>query len=387
MLVRDFLLIQDRPVNVPLQEWAARLLRTLPTLLEDRLCNSARIAMCLNQAALIEALRGNTVNAEAICDAHLGWVEKLASKHDCRIYHLAIQPWVNKGRLRRLEKKLDHALRHFSLIRDCMIERSLHLGPCTITPVTWRRIIEDNPAILTTLWNIYVVDSLNSYFTCQDFEGALNFVRCERDNALYPETELLLEGELIGLINTHMYEQAHALSSSYSSGRVEHSVVFMLYEGLSLFGLRNIVRARVLARELAAFAGATNFDCFSHSTTLRYVYLLASLLEELGEKQDSAAAYERGYRLASGVDDQPFCIRYGNAMARLCGIEDRTLWQRRRANTLGKCYYAGVLRAEGIDVQPASPGVFDDLLECISSAVCLKGSATIFSRSGSVQAQ
>lgn len=368
MFLRDFLLIHDRPINAPLHKWAARLLQTLPPLLEDLRHNSARISMCLNQAALIEALRGNALNAEAICDAHLRWVEQLASKYDSSLYELAIQPWVNKGRLRRLEKKFDHALEHFCLIRDCMLGKPLVLGPCIITQATWKRITENNAAISRTLWNVYVVDSLKSYFSAHDLDGALHFVRRARSSALYEHflDHLFLEGEIISLINTDRCEEAHALSSSFSSDYLEDRIVFILYEGVSL---RDGAKQRIIARELAAFVRATGLDFFPHTSALRYLALLASLLEELGEKQAAVGVYERGYELASAIDDQRFCMHYVNALARLCSMDDRSSWHSRRAHILSECYYAEVLQAEGIDGQPVPVHVFDDLMECTFNAL------------------
>jgi len=337
------------------------LLDTLPTLLDDQPSCSAKIAMCLNQAALVEAARGDAARANAICDVHLHWVNRLASQHDYGYYELAIQPWINKGRLRRREKLGRSALEHFSLIQRYLAREPLVLGPCLVSYDTCAQIMEHNPSILSTLRNTYVVDSLKTFFGALEFDDALIFVRRERDKDLCRDTELLVEGELIGLLGARRFAQACKLSATSRGDHVSCSVVYLLYQGLSLSGLREVAKARVLARELAAFVEATELDFFSQSTALRYLYSLASLLEQLREEHDAFSMFEKGYQLALAVDDQLFSIKFMTALARLSGRVEAADWRSRRAGVLQECHYAEILRAEGVTGPAGGTQIFDDL--------------------------
>src|SRR6187549_1724157 len=101
----DFLLIQDRLIRPPLKEWAKRICSGLQEELTRERTDFCRVASLLNLAALVETSHGNLANGKAICEAELSWLTRLAAQGYDRavISSLALQPWINIGRVFRLE--------------------------------------------------------------------------------------------------------------------------------------------------------------------------------------------------------------------------------------------------------------------------------------------
>src|SRR5262249_31470723 len=139
------------------------------------------LAACMNLGALIEVLRGNRPNAQWICDAQLRWVARLAARSaSASVLELALQPWVNYGRLLRLEGDYSAALRHFALAPAQRNKEPVALGPCYISREAWDHIVKADLTVPNFLWNVYVLESLKTYFMQMDFTSALMFIADQR---------------------------------------------------------------------------------------------------------------------------------------------------------------------------------------------------------------
>src|SRR6266851_8122601 len=227
---RDFLLIQDRLIRPPLQEWAKWIRSGLEEEITREESDFCRVASLLNLAALVETSRGNLANGRAICEAEFCWLSRLAGQgYDrAKISGLALQPWINIGRLLRLEGRIDEALQHFALVMKRPIDQPLFLGPYAITSEDWEQFAASE--VLEKLWNIYVVDSLKSYFRVGQFAAAQRFVARLRESKVDSSADLVLEGEVISHVGLGAYERAYALAKSPGSQEVLDTLVLILYQ-------------------------------------------------------------------------------------------------------------------------------------------------------------
>jgi hypothetical protein len=363
----DFLLIKDRLSRPPLQNWA----KSIRCRLEEELTRGGRdllrVASLLNLAALVEVLRGDTPTARAICDAELVWLASLASQCSERgaISTLALQPWINIGRLCRIEGRMEEALHHFALVLRRAAPEPLALGPYCITNEDWEALLTSDT--LENLWNVYVVDSLKTYFKFRQFDAALGFIARLRDARLYCWDNVLLEGEIISHAGLGDYEGAYSLAKSWGGQEILDTLVLMLYEASCLAAFNRYDQANFLTRDLISFVTLGGLDSFTAPITMRYLDSLGALLESLARQVDAARIYDRAYNVAIGVDDQPFQISFLRAKSRQLGHEQSPKLKETRAVLLGDCYYDEILRSEGLPGKRWNQ-TFGDLLASVSMA-------------------
>lgn len=363
---RDFLLLQDRPIQKPLQDWAAEIIQAVEADNPEDPESHTRLSTCLNLGALVEVFRGQFANAHRLCDAHLMWLARLACMHEDRVgvLLLAFQPWVNQGRLYRLEARLDDALRHFSIVTDHAAGQSLVFGPCTITGEIWEVIMDRDPSVLAVLSNVYLVDSLKAYFRCKSYESALEFVAKHRSTAVRAAPDLLLEAEILSLVGLRRFDQVQVLAASYSGSSVLGNLIFMLHQAASLFALGSADESLAITKELAEFTRLGGLDSFSSPTVMRYLSFLGRLLDALEAAEPARAIYEKGRTVAYGAADQPFRVFFLNALSRFGSPEERKRWDDERVRVLDECYYNNVRSVEGA-CQPRDNAVFKDLMSCL----------------------
>src|SRR6185503_15112106 len=131
-LPSDSLLERGRVSRPPLRVWVANLLDNLAEA-ERKSTAWPSVDGCMNNAALIAVYRGDLRGAEELCQIQLRWVANLMREHGpIAVGELVIQPWINIGRLRRIQRDYQAALRHFTLLVDTMVGESLRAGPITL---------------------------------------------------------------------------------------------------------------------------------------------------------------------------------------------------------------------------------------------------------------
>ena len=360
----DFLLLQDRLCRPPLRQWANNIHRELQKEFYQEKTDFTRIASLLNLAALVEASRGNTLTARAVCEAELHWLANLLSQESARatILGLALQPWINIGRALRLDEKIGEALEHFTLVFRIQMQEPVMLGPCMITSHECAQLVTSE--ILESLWNVYLVDSLKSYFKARTFGSALEFVR-----RLYPRKRplwdnLLLEGKIISYIGIGDYERAYWLAKSQTQHELLNTLVFMLHQACCSAALNRIDLAHSLASELTSFVTLDGLDSVPVCTAMRLLGSLGNLLETLDRKVDAASVFERGYKTAILAGDQPAEILFLRAQKRYVRDEHSRELDKMWRLALNDCYYDDILQSEGLFSRRQSQP-FDDLLKTI----------------------
>jgi tetratricopeptide (TPR) repeat protein len=362
----DFLLLEDRLCRPPLQQWANGICRPLKEELGQSRINPSQIASLINLAALVEALRGDAMTAKAICQAELVWLASLPLQqfHRRTIAALALQPWINIGRVLRIEEEVGDALDHFTLALKQQKKEPIFLGPFVITSEDWYDLAGSD--IMGSLWNIYLVDSLKSFFRVGAFDDALEFIRDLSSRAAPPWNNLLLEGKVISYAGIGDHEQAYWLAKSQRSHEVLETLVFILYQSVCLVGLNQCDEANSLATELTSFVSLGGLSTFPASTTMRYLGCLGDLLDRLGRTIDAASIYQRAYNIAVSAGDQPSEILFLLAREHI-QPEDTPYIEERCETLLNECYYDEILRFMGF------PGCrwseqFGELRETVSMA-------------------
>jgi hypothetical protein len=379
----DFLLVQDGLSRPPLKEWA----KTIRHALEEELIRDEKNITCivslLNLAAWVEALRGDTSSARAVCEAELAWLSSLTFKgyQHATLSTLALQPWINIGRLCRIEGKVEEALQHFALV----LRRTAHtpsiLGPYSVTLEDWESF---GLEVLSVLWNIYAVESLKSFFQFGQFKAALDFIvhlSAAKHSCLHA---LLREGEILSHAGLADYGRAYSVAKSRSTQEILDTAIFMYYEAFCLTRLDRRDEASQIVGELTSFITLGGLAQFSAPIVMRYLERFGGLLETLGREIEASWVYDRGYQVAVEAGDQPFQIAFLGAKIHQLGNE-RTLKERETRDTLlSDCHYYKILREEKLPDRRWTKA-FGDLAATVSiateGAFVLKSSKhTLFGR-------
>lgn len=279
-----------------------------------------------------------------------------------------------------MERKVDEALEHFALVLRRPVHEPLVLGPCRINNEDWEQLLLSSDT-LGSLQNIYIVDSMKTYFEARQFNKAIEFVARVREAKLFSSNSLLLEGEIISYARLGDYEMAYSLSKLRDDNEILDTLVFMLYEASCLVALNRCDQADCLARDLTSFVLLGGLDQFAAPVAMRYLAGLGVLLEGLARQIDAIRIYDLAYNLAVGAGDQPFQILFLSATILQPENEQRQELEETRTALLSDCYYDNVLRSEGLPGGRWSQ-TFDDLLTTVSRAT---NGALVLESPGSVR--
>jgi len=112
----DTIVDLGRVLRKPVKEWACQLLAALRACIgkDPRLETVERGCGALNNAALLFVYASLPEVAGEICRSQLRWIDGLRGvSPEAELSVLAIQPWVNLGRLSRRSRDYDRALEYF----------------------------------------------------------------------------------------------------------------------------------------------------------------------------------------------------------------------------------------------------------------------------------
>ncbi|MDI1443436.1 hypothetical protein [Polyangium sp. 6x1] len=359
----DTLAEQGRVRRPPLRVWASDLIGRLNALEPDDAAFS-RIEECCNNTGLIEVYRGRPRAAAEVCARQLGWAARLVGRHGVTIAgaHM-IQPWINLGRLRRIVGDHESALAHFALVVETLSGEPVRLGEVEIDPASWQVLVRRR-SLSDLLRNVYVVDSVKTYFVARDLTGALDFLRRARSFCGEQPFLLLEEMELLTLARLEQFAEAAALLQSDAwnvSGF--HKLLRVTYRVGLHAASGELPRCQRVMEDLAArvlcMRGLAEPD---DPCVLRYLHYLGGLASRLGLDGRAAQIFRLGLRAAEHVDDVPGRLAFLDALID-AGIEDRGALEATRAALLDDCLYVPLLRARGLSADPAalSDSVFDEL--------------------------
>lgn len=116
----------DRMARRPIAPWRATLVQALAGELRKPEADNVRVAVALNQLALLEAYEGNIHSAVAVCDAQIRfWRSSTRSPGNSPHLALTVQPWINIVRLERWSRNLDRSM---ALYRELAPDRRADFG-------------------------------------------------------------------------------------------------------------------------------------------------------------------------------------------------------------------------------------------------------------------
>jgi hypothetical protein len=370
LIARDTLLEPDRIKRPPLRAWASEILGALRAAAAQKPARWQQIASCMNVAALIEAYRGDRAGAKELCGAQLRWIGNLTKSHSSpSMVELAFQPWINLGRLLRIEGDFKGALSRFALFLDQAAGRDLRLGPMWIDAARFQQIADETPMLRLFLEGVYVVDSLKTYLAAKDHQGVLAFARRCRASGASGGLPYLEEAEVIALSCLGRYGDALEVTDKKVWQRSPYlNVVSRSYRAaiLALSGERE--SALQLTSRLTARISAAMLEKVRDHRVLRYLYHLGSLAKHLGATDTAWNVSQLGLAGARGFGDEPLTLSFLEARIALGVPDEREALEQERARLLRESVNVTLLHPRGLRADPAlaSDPIFSELRSAIA---------------------
>ncbi|MET9852217.1 hypothetical protein ABZY57_04595 [Streptomyces sp. NPDC006450] len=384
--VNDFLYHYARIPRTPLAPWAETLVESLNRGVLSQSDEDATTLSALNNAALVFAYLGDLDKAKRVCESQLFWIssqtEGLPPKRSATLLHLALDPWVNMGRLLGFQGDTKGALAHFSDIHSLDSGGEVSLGPCRLTPQIWEVVLERYPDMQGLPRAVYVIDSFKAFFQARDSHGALEFagsLKCVEHagiRSLVADGELIPSSGLHYLVNEAMiiaksrlewHDDILVSSKNLPAGvDMYYQAVMMLYSMRSRLMLGQEDASQI--RKMALLVTGGSFDSIPSTTMLRFIEQFANLLEESGENELALGVYVKGLRLARSINDQLSEWSFLRSLLLLdTRSQEQHKWKASYERLTTDCEYGLVRRVEGL-ASSAGPGsVYERLLEAVGN--------------------
>lgn len=375
-ITHDFLYHPPYIPRLHLENWAWELLRHLKKLDIADLTEYETLISTINRAALVFTYLGERDTAKQICKAELSWIEKQTSKigtvESATLSRLAIDPWINYGRLLGIEGRTKDALSHFAIIYLLNAGEDVLLGPCCITPNIWAKIEAIDLRIKDTLLSIYVIESLKAYFRSGDFGSALKFTQNLRGIRCPVLLCMVKEGNLIAASHLGLHDQVIlATNKTLDIDNFYYDAVLMIYRLSSYLSMneRSILKA---AQGLALLVSQDIFNFVPQTLMLRFIQKLGNLLETINEQRLALSMYVKGLELARYIDDQPYEFFFLKSLINsgVTSHKQYAEWNNSYCQLITTCEYISIRRSEGLPpVLSETKSVYQDLLKLIEEVL------------------
>lgn len=261
----------------------------------------------VNNASLVFALAGEDAQAAQICRRQLAWLRAAARDGAKAAASLAMQPWVNLGRLRRQRGEHESALAMFARVYVPDEDGRLRYGDFAVRP---RDVRYENAEL------IYVADSLRTYAAARAWERGLRFIRRVRSAVQFVST----------LPRLDEYEFQFCLRRGYgrAAARVLDRISWSFWPGLALDNAfyRCVLleregsdASRVLADLARWVCGALDADAAPDHCVLRYAFELGSVLARAGRGGPARRVLEAGLRASAKFEDVPLRVEFARLAA------------------------------------------------------------------------
>jgi hypothetical protein len=250
------LLPHQRLIRQPIPSWATTLDATVRRVLAEgpglRIDRARRTVACFNEVALVETYFGRRDRAAALCRAALDWVA--AARHltsSDAICETAFQPFVNLGRLARIERRWRDSLDTFHAVRHALEGQPTRLGPIELDESAVAAALSD-AEVRRTLENMYLIDSLKTLLKADWHDEAIVFAREELTSLDDTNRrQSLREGLAIALCRAGRCDEAAAVAQrELVEPQAPHRAMFMFRRAEALMGAGRIETARPLCRTL-----------------------------------------------------------------------------------------------------------------------------------------
>jgi hypothetical protein len=343
------LLPQDRIPRRPLPAWSAELRVILEQAAVARrpLERCSLMAGAANNAALIASYVGDVATARELCELQACWQVRTARRaHAPSLSGLAVQPWVNLGRLDVLEGDWSTALARFQDLRQYQRGRPMILGATCIASDAWRSLHTTEEAFEEFLELVFVMDSLRALFLTKQYYAAVEMARALEATASERMQPFVQEGRIVAASMTGDHDTAIHVARA-AAGRMSAwwraAFQLRLIEATARAGHLDRARASAtaLARTLAGITPAIWRRAQPLQTLLRVAVVCAELdLDEAAV--DAARAAVAGARALDdeGVEIEALRVIAGSghadsedARAELARLEATTWYRKYRRGT------------------------------------------------------
>lgn len=363
MLGDDLMIYHDRPIRLPLPAWSSYILDQLD---KDRAADEtlsltyAQVSTYYNQAALIELNYGRMENALRLCLAHLQWLSLVVNETgQLELSELALQPWINLGRLDRFTGKPEASLEKFALLLKGKTKEELDLGRLTITARHWEAIARQNPNLYSFIETVYILESLKTHLKSKNYEAILRFREGSHVESFDNLKDFWAEARIVALCRVGRKSDALALIKEYTSkGKFWNWPIFHLHKAALLAALGDIREARERLEELAHVVEGFVVAEKPNLSKLFFALKVVTLLKSLGEVEAAYHLSQAGHLGATKINDEPlqfdFLINLVYLSAQEC---ERKMWvERLRETAVNTCYnwlhakVSNVMAASGIEI-------------------------------------
>jgi tetratricopeptide (TPR) repeat protein len=357
LIVQDILTPQDRPVRLPLPLWAAARLNEFGLLRQqspyDKPETCGAIVDCFNEAALIEVYYGRLDMAATLCHAAMRWVAGLVDATGSAFcYRFAFQPYVNLGRLDRIEKRWQESLDKFQVVEEAVKGRPVRFGPIAVDRTSLESIAAKfpDPAVLR---NIFILDTLKTLLKATWYDKLLRFFPSWIDDPM--KNDFICEAFLVALGCMQKPTQALELNDKFlrDNPKSGNRLVYLYRRIEILLAMNDLDGAIRLARKLAAV-----FTEYEGTLSHNKLIVLAKICEVMIslELSEAASLLQSGLNAASKLGDVFLQREFLQMLAKAVSASDvqekvhRSLHELSATGLYGAARKTGDVGAEGIQV-------------------------------------
>lgn len=377
---------------MPLSSWSEDLVELLQRSNAAEPDEQVRTLSILSNAALVFTYLGAPETAKKICEAELFWIadrcDSLAEDETAHLLRLAIDPWVNLGRLLGFRGATESALEHFATVYSLNSGSEVFLGPCCFTQNIWRKILSIDPQMASVCRAVYVIDSLKAFFQVGDSRGSLKFIESLGSidhagvRALVNEGELIAapqlglhflvnEGTLIAKSRLSLHDEVLTSTKDTPSGAdLYYEAVLMLYRAESFYFAR-LPDGADISRRLAILVAWGIFESIPPTTMLRFIEKLGELLERTGQEELALGVYIKGLETARNINDQVYEWVFLKALLRskISSMAQVEEWNRATCRLVATCEYGVVQKSENVACRSGSGSIHEELLDAVARVI------------------
>jgi hypothetical protein len=330
----------DRPIRRDLESWAILLTKRLAVEERPRLLSAA-----FNETALIFAHLGFTATAKSLCESQLTWVSRLDTKRADNLA-LAVQPWINMGRLGALANQASSDVSHLSLMSLAEANVSVRLGPCSIPGDAWSDMFDVRPDLVRTLWSAAILDRLRQLFKAAKYQAALHLLEGAGTRIVPDLREALLEGKIMCFANMEAWSRVARIARDWQPSTHYMAAVRDLHAFPGAMRSMRLPEARASAANLnvpspVLLTQAGDCPCATYEAlaALRFFQRHIEIVQWLGMSEYVQLLAERWLNWSAKTGDQ---VSQASALTVLTEVSSSSLWAERLRELRTQSDYAAI---------------------------------------------
>lgn len=316
----DYLLDAGRVIRQPLPRWLQRLrvLSRTGTSIGDQVGN---LMEAVNNLALIELLLGDRPRASRLCRMQVRYIKVLVdATGDESFVSLAIQPWINLGRLSRHSANEHLANRYFDLFPDHRRTKPVRVGAFRFSCQEWQAFLRRHD-LSNFVARVQIAETARTFLLAGDGQAAWTYI-AQMDKREEAECCRLtiLEAQVMALsLLSHTDEML-----TLARGDLWHQSPFtrLVSAGYSIAALLQGTKrgvARSLLHEAVQSLPPLAVQQPSDPSVLRFVRYLANLSAIVRDREAQAHLADLGCAGAQNIDD---VLLYRDFVVHKCTASD-----------------------------------------------------------------